>query len=68
MTADSVLAAGADTAGPLGLLIVVLLGVAVLFLGRSMGKHLRRVPASFDPPAEPLPRPDGGDEPDRTGD
>jgi hypothetical protein len=42
---------GSGQAGPLGLLVIALLGVAVLFLGRSMAKHLRRVPPSFDPPA-----------------
>ena len=35
--------------GPLGLLLIVVLLVAVLFLGRSMGRHLKRVPRSFDP-------------------
>lgn len=38
----------AGKAGPLGLLIVVLLGVAIVFLGRSMQKHLRRVPDRFE--------------------
>ena len=37
-------------ASPLGLLVVILLGIAVVFLVRSMTKHLKRVPASFDPP------------------
>jgi hypothetical protein len=46
-------AADANQAGPLGLLVIALLGIAVLFLGRSMAKHLRRVPESFDPPADP---------------
>ena len=36
-------------AGPLGLLLIVVLLVAVILLGRSMGKHLKRVPRSFDP-------------------
>jgi hypothetical protein len=36
-------------AGPLGLLLIVLLLIAVLWLGRSMGRHLKRVPPSFDP-------------------
>ncbi|MDP9239291.1 MAG: hypothetical protein M3O55_01425 [Actinomycetota bacterium] len=40
-------------AGPLGLFIIVLLGVALFFLIRSMNRHLRRVPQSFDPPADP---------------
>ena len=39
-------------ASPLGLLVVILLGIAVIFLIRSMTKHLKRVPASFDPPEE----------------
>ena len=39
-------------ASPLGLLVVILLGIAVVFLIRSMTKHLKRVPASFDRPAE----------------
>lgn len=39
-------------AAPLGLLVVLLLGVVVYFLARSMGKHLKRVPASFDPSEE----------------
>jgi len=33
---------------PLGLLILVLFLIAVVFLVRSMTKHLKRVPASFD--------------------
>jgi hypothetical protein len=37
-------------ASPLGLLVIILLGIAVVFLIRSMTKHLKRVPASFDPP------------------
>lgn len=37
---------------PLGLLLLVLFFVAVIFLVRSMNKHLKRVPASFDPPEE----------------
>jgi hypothetical protein len=35
--------------GPLGLLLTLLLLIAVVFLVRSMSKHLKRVPASFDP-------------------
>jgi len=37
-------------AGPTALLVVVLLGIGIVILTRSMLKHLRRVPASFDPP------------------
>jgi hypothetical protein len=36
-------------AGPLGLLLIVVLLIAVVLLGRSMGRHLKRVPFSFDP-------------------
>ena len=35
-------------ASPLGLLVVVLLLIGVLFLVRSMNRHLRNVPESFD--------------------
>jgi hypothetical protein len=35
--------------GPVGLLLIVLLLIAILLLGRSMGRHLKKVPASFDP-------------------
>ena len=37
-------------AGPLGLLLVVLLLIAVVLLVRSMTTHLKRIPKSFDPP------------------
>jgi hypothetical protein len=40
-------------AGPLGLFIIILLGVATILLVRSMSKHLRRLPPSFDPPDSP---------------
>ena len=45
-------------ASPLGLLGVILLGIAVVFLIRSMTKHLKRVPASFDPPEKDTEGPD----------
>ena len=35
-------------AGPLGLLLIVMLLIAVTLLGRSMARHLRKVPRSFD--------------------
>ncbi|MGY1741796.1 MULTISPECIES: hypothetical protein [unclassified Blastococcus] len=38
--------------GPFGLLLLVLGLIAVAFLVRSMTRHLKRVPASFDPPQE----------------
>ena len=58
-------------AGPLGLLLIVVLFIAVLLLVRSMTGHLKRVPSSFDPadqvpdtPAEliDLPARDPGEE------
>ena len=58
---------------PLGFLVLILFFIAVAFLIRSMNKHLRRVPASFDKPdddatdgdAEPPapPKPNGKPEP-----
>ena len=36
--------------GPLGLLLTVLLLIAVVFLVRSMSKHLKRLPPSFEAP------------------
>jgi len=37
---------------PVGLLVLLVFLVAVAFLARSMTKHLKRVPASFDPPEQ----------------
>lgn len=50
-----VVLAGADSgkAGPLGLLVVVLLGIACYFLFKSMSGHLRKVQNGFDTPAVP---------------
>ena len=39
--------------GPLGLLLTVLLLIAVVLLVRSMSKHLKRIPPSFDPADRP---------------
>ena len=38
---------GDGVAGPIGLLIIVLLVVALVFLMKSMNRHLRRVRDSF---------------------
>jgi hypothetical protein len=35
-------------AGPLGLLLTVLLAIAIVLLVKSMSRHLKRVPVSFD--------------------
>jgi len=40
-------------AGPLGLLLLVLLGIAVVLLVKSMSRHLKRIPRSFDPGDRP---------------
>jgi hypothetical protein len=40
------------TAGPFGLLLTVVLLIAVAFLVKSMSKHLKRVPRSFEPEDE----------------
>ncbi|RBY75086.1 hypothetical protein DQ238_20420 [Geodermatophilus sp. TF02-6] len=61
MTAATVLAAAGDQlpedvgkAGPIGLLLMVLLLIAVALLVKSMSRHLKRLPRSFDPEdAEP---------------
>lgn len=37
---------------PIGLVVIVLLFIAMAFLIRSMNKHLRKVPASFDQPEQ----------------
>jgi hypothetical protein len=37
---------------PLGFLVLIVFLVAVVFLARSMTKHLKRVPASFDEPSD----------------
>jgi hypothetical protein len=37
---------------PVGLLVLLVFLIAVVFLARSMTKHLKRVPASFDPPED----------------
>jgi len=47
---------------PVGLLVVLLLLVAVVFLVRSMTKHLKRVPESFDEPESPAADGPGPDE------
>jgi hypothetical protein len=39
-------------ASPIGLVVILLLAAATVFLIRSMSKRIRRLPASFDPPEE----------------
>lgn len=47
-------------AGPTALLIIALLGIGIILLTRSMLKHLRRVPASFDDDDDDDPPPQDG--------
>ncbi len=54
LAADEQLPDDVGKAGPLGLLLIVLLLIAVALLVRSMTTHLKRIPRSFDPAdAEP---------------
>ena len=58
MTAFGVMAAqqmpeDVGKSGPLGLLLTVLLAIAVVLLVKSMTRHLKRIPRSFDEPDEP---------------
>lgn len=40
-------------ASPFGLLVIVLLLIGIFLLVRSMNRHLRKVPESFDEPDQP---------------
>jgi hypothetical protein len=53
---------------PVGLLVLLLFFIAVAFLVRSMTKHLKRVPASFDKPDESAETSDKADEPESSSD
>jgi len=48
---------GSLGAGFIAFVVVLVLIVACFFLFRSMTRHLRKVPATFDPPAA-TPEPD----------
>jgi hypothetical protein len=47
-------------AGPMGLLIILLLAAATIFLIRNMNARLRRLPDRFPDPDRPTAAPDGG--------
>jgi hypothetical protein len=49
-------------AGPLGLLLIVVLLIAVALLVRSMSTHLKRIPPSFDAPEDTIRVPDDASE------
>ena len=50
-------------ASPIGLVVILLLGIATVLLIRSMTKRLRKLPASFDPPAAGQPAPSSAEGP-----
>ena len=63
----SVLAQAVDpdrvSAGPLGLLVVILMVVATVLLIRNMNSRLKRLPREFDPKADPpVDEPRSGDD------
>jgi hypothetical protein len=43
---------------PVGLVLLIVFFIAVFFLVKSMNKHLKRLPASFDEPASDEPASD----------
>jgi hypothetical protein len=50
---------------PLGFLVLIIFFIAVAFLIRSMTKHLKRIPESFDKPEESeTPKPNGNGSPE----
>ena len=49
-------------AGPLGLLLIVVLLIAVALLVRSMTTHLKRIPPSFEPQDDVVQVPDDASE------
>ena len=49
------------SSGPFALIVLIVLLVAVGFLARSMAKHLKRVPASFDAEVDEKPEQDKKD-------
>ena len=52
MTGALAVAAERVTAGPLGLLVVLLMGLATVLLIRNMSKRLKRLPEQFPPPED----------------
>jgi hypothetical protein len=47
-------------AGLIGFLVVMALVVAAVFLFRSMNRHLRKVPPTFDAPVDDKQKPPAG--------
>ncbi len=65
MTTTQLAAGAGASAGPLGLLIVVLMGIATVLLIRNMNGRLKRLPPSFDPPRDETDGPDASPPPSR---
>jgi hypothetical protein len=59
---DDQLPEDVGNAGPLGLLLIVVLLIAVALLVRSMSTHLKRIPPSFDTPEDTIQVPDDASE------
>ncbi|HEU5033883.1 MAG TPA: hypothetical protein VFT62_03890 [Mycobacteriales bacterium] len=59
----TVLAAGAVSGGTVGFLVVLALVIAAVLLFRSMLRHLRKVPRSFDDAAQQPPPEERRDKP-----
>jgi hypothetical protein len=57
------------SASPIALVVLVLFFIAVAFLARSMTRHLKRVPASFEPSEQPEaePQPEESETTDKSG-
>lgn len=53
MTAVLAAADVSKAAGPIGLLVIVLLGIATVLLIRNMDKRVKRLPSEFPPPERP---------------
>ena len=53
VTAAEQLPEDVGKAGPLGLLLTVLLGIAIVLLVKSMSRHLKRLPPSFEQGDDP---------------
>ena len=52
-------------AGPLGLLVVVLMGIATVLLIRNMNTRIKGLPKEFPPPDAPVADAPAKDEPDK---
>ncbi len=48
LAADQQLPEDVGKAGPIGALLTVLLAIAIVLLVKSMSRHLKRIPPSFD--------------------